>query len=56
LIPKFQLEGFDNDMPYVVTSWSDEEVNKLLKEWAKVGILGGHSKSSSEGACFTCIH
>jgi len=40
LFPKFQAEEFDDDMLHAVASWSNEEVNELLKEWVKVGFLG----------------
>ncbi|KIM71340.1 hypothetical protein PILCRDRAFT_830406 [Piloderma croceum F 1598] len=40
LFPKFQAEEFDDDMLHAITSWSNEEVNELLKEWVKVGFLG----------------
>jgi hypothetical protein len=40
LLPKFQAEDFDDDMLYAVASWSNEEVNELLKEWVKAGVMG----------------
>jgi hypothetical protein len=40
LFPKFQAEDFDDEMFRTVTSWSNEEVNDLLKEWVKAGVLG----------------
>ena len=40
LFPKLQAEDFDDEMLYTVASWTDEEINELLKEWVKAGVLG----------------
>lgn len=40
LFPKFQAESFDDEMLQSITSWPDEDVNELLGEWTKAGVVG----------------
>jgi hypothetical protein len=40
LFPRFQAESFDDEMLQSVTSWPDDEINELLGEWTKAGVLG----------------
>jgi len=40
LFPKFQAESFDDEMLETVTFWADDEINDLLGEMTKAGVLG----------------
>jgi hypothetical protein len=39
LFPKFQEEGFDDEMLHTVASWPDQDIDELLRALTKAGVM-----------------
>ena len=39
LFPKFEAEGFDDEMLQTVRSWPNEDIDEMLKALATAGVM-----------------